>query len=169
MTQTTFARTSRLGPAPRDPVERFWEHVDRRGPDECWPWLGKGNGDGYGRIGIGSRADKSGRDIAAHRFAWELEYGPIPAGMNVCHRCDNPPCTNPWHLFLGTQTDNLADMVSKGRHYQTNVTHCIRGHIFDVPNTYINPQGRRSCRVCRRMRDRAPNRSLPRISVWRLA
>jgi hypothetical protein len=64
---------------------------------------------GYGTIRL------SRRDVGAHRVAWTLTNGPIPAGLVVCHRCDNPPCCNPEHMFIGTQRDNLADMFAKGR------------------------------------------------------
>ncbi len=92
--------------------ERFWAKVEKRGPDECWPWkAGKGRG-GYGRIRHGGSGSKT---VRAHRVAWELVYGPIPEGMDVLHNCDNPPCCNPGHLYLGTDTDNRQDCLARGR------------------------------------------------------
>lgn len=76
---------------------------------ECWVWDGWRLPSGYGTLRFGRRT------VLAHRLAWVTWVGPIPAGMQVCHRCDNPPCINPAHLFVGTQTDNLLDMSAKGR------------------------------------------------------
>ncbi len=78
----------------------------------CIEWTGYRRPLGYGEIGVGRRDEGT---VATHRAAWELAHGPIPAGMFVCHRCDNPPCCNVDHLFLGTCADNVADMVAKGR------------------------------------------------------
>lgn len=89
--------------------ERFWEKVVKA--DGCWSWTGA-TAYGYGRIGAGGTY---GSALMAHRVSWELHNGPIPEGMNVLHRCDNPPCTNPDHLFLGSHADNVADKVAKGR------------------------------------------------------
>jgi len=90
--------------------ERFWSKVDKNAPNGCWLWTaGKARGYGYFRI----RTKKN--KVRAHRMAWELTYGPIPEGMNVLHSCDNPPCCNPAHLFLGTQVDNVRDMMRKKR------------------------------------------------------
>jgi hypothetical protein len=87
--------------------ERFWPRVDRSG--DCWEWRGGRIPQGYGAVWI------NGQNHPAHRVAWELTVGPIPPGLMVLHRCDNPPCVNPAHLWLGTQADNMADKVRKGR------------------------------------------------------
>jgi hypothetical protein len=91
----------------------FWDRVDiPADPDACWEWkAGTRGGDGRGCIRW------NGRTQSAYRVAWELTNGPIPAGMWICHACDNPPCVRPDHLFLGTPKDNTQDMWSKGRAY----------------------------------------------------
>lgn len=89
--------------------EKFWSKVDIPAFDDCWPWQGHCDRHGYGSFKQGEKLTGS------HRVAWELTRGPIPEGLHVCHHCDNPPCCNPSHLFLGTHQDNMRDMVAKGR------------------------------------------------------
>ena len=96
--------------------ERFWKHVDKNGPvvkpelGPCRIWTAYTDGDGYGEIRV------LGRNLRAHRVSWELNVGPIPSGQSPLHRCDNPTCIRPDHLFLGTHLENMSDRRNK-RHY----------------------------------------------------
>lgn len=87
----------------------FWNKVQVNKDDNCWNWLGGINQQGYGRFSY------KGVKVGAHRFSYRSHYGEIPKGICVLHRCDNPKCVRPDHLFLGTHKDNMQDMVKKGR------------------------------------------------------
>lgn len=87
--------------------ENFWSKVDKSG--DCWEWLASKTMHGYGRFAINRKP------VSAHRVVWLLTYGEIPEGLSVCHRCDNPACVRPEHLFLGTHLDNMTDMYTKKR------------------------------------------------------
>lgn len=106
-------RTTKRGPKPNSPRLTGALRVAgqyRVNPENgCWEWSRCRNKMGYGRLGI------SQRTMLAHRYVWTWLFGPIPDGLNVLHKCDNPPCIRPDHLFLGTHADNVADMCSKGR------------------------------------------------------
>ncbi len=89
-------------------MDRFWAKVDKSG--ECWVWKGFIENHGYGRTSY-----QGNRHWLVHRLAWTLVNGPIPYGLDVCHKCDNKICVNPAHLFLGTHQDNIRDRDNKGR------------------------------------------------------
>ena len=119
-------------------IDRFWSRVDKSG--DCWVWTAATTNGGYGVI---RDTGRNGKIIRAHRLSWELHNGPIPAGIEVCHRCDNPPCVNPAHLFLGTHQDNVTDTVNKGRasgggprgslHHQAKLT---EAQVLDIRAVY---------------------------------
>lgn len=139
-------------------VARFNAHIDKTG--DCWVWNGAINPNGYGAATVGKAKG------FAHRVQWMLTHGPIPKKQCVCHRCDNPRCVNPDHLFLGTYRDNIHDSMQKGRFLAwatTGVTlsgrparrhgpqpHCRRGHLIQTA-----AKGYRFCRECNQRRAHA--------------
>lgn len=132
---------SRRKITPAEAPAHFWSRV--RKSDGCWEWSGSLTSAGYGHTGY------LGRTRLAHRIAWELTNGPIPAGMQLCHHCDNPPCCRPDHLFIGTASDNRLDSMAKGRSIRK--THCHRGHALTEDNLYRSKNGTRNgCKTCTR-------------------
>ena len=125
-------------------------------PGGCWNWTQSLNTHGYGIVWFG------GKMLLAHREAYELFIGPIPAGQWVCHTCDNRRCCNPKHLFLGTVLDNNRDTSQKGRFWNSapNYRFCKHGHEFTAENTRVDKRGERRCRACDRERQRRYKRRL---------
>lgn len=135
-----------MAPPKQDPVTRFWAKVAKSAG--CWEWRGTTSQKGYGRFAFGPRQ----HTVGAHRFSYAIAHGVAVADfstLQVCHRCDNPRCVRPEHLFLGTPTDNVRDSVAKGRMRNGFMgrTHCANGHAYTPENTRT-PRGHRECREC---------------------
>jgi hypothetical protein len=134
----------------------------------CDDWPGNKNDQGYGVKWTTRAGGQKRRMLRTHRLAWIAAFGEIPPERpHVCHRCDRPPCRELTHLFLGTPADNSWDKVRKGRHPQTNKTHCLKGHPLVegnlVPSSLAD--GRRDCTTCSRARAREQKqrRKKPRV------
>lgn len=147
---------------PDHPLSYTWQRVLARtdaGDHGCIEWQGGRHPSGHGMIA--AKRDGKWVSLYTHRVAWEVANGPIPDGMCVCHRCDNPPCVNPLHLFLGTRSDNIVDMWNKGRSHLQQATVCRNGHDITQPearSSYyerLTGKTRYRCRACiRSTRDR---------------
>lgn len=117
----------------------------KKADNGCVEWLLSGTSQGYGRVRY------KGKKFLTHRLMWEFEKGPIPEGMQVLHKCDNPSCANVDHLFLGTNQDNVDDKMMKGREPHSKRTHCKNGHEFTKENTRQRSDGcGRECIKCRK-------------------
>lgn len=126
-------------------AQRFWEKVQVPSDDEsCWVWTGATTDQGYGKFMVGSRVDGTRQVVLAHRFAWELVNGPLPDGVVLLHECDNPPCVR--HTKPGSQAENVADMVAKGRHVPPPVRRGPKGLNALLETAHDSPRARRRAR-----------------------
>lgn len=145
-------------PVPEGVRARFWAKVDKRGPDECWPWTACRNRKGYGRACIGHQ-----KMVPASRLSFVLAGGALSTDQVIDHLCRNPICVNPAHLEAVTNAENVRrgeagkNIVERG----LATTHCLRGHEYTPENTVLNQNGHRACRECgiqRKRRQRAAAR-----------
>lgn len=132
---------------------RFWARVDKRGPEDCWPWTGYLNPGGYGMIG------RDGGYVNAHRVAYELQVGPIPEGLHIDHLCRVRHCMNARHLEPVTPGENMRRglAVERRRAVSAAVTHCPQGHEYTPENTRVRHYPKkgwttRECKACNRER-----------------
>lgn len=147
-------------------ITKFLDKVEFIPFHPCWEWVGarkSKNIRSHGHFSLGG-----GDTIVASRMSYILFKGPIPKKLYVCHTCDNPPCVNPHHLFLGTQKDNMQDCLRKGR-FRTRLklkTECVFGHEFTDENSYIAPgQTSRRCKICIQRRDKCHKEKKKKLMV----
>ncbi len=141
----TFCRSCTENNKIRKPIlERFWEKVYIDKPSSCWKWIAGCTEKGYGHFNIAYK-----ENAKAHKFAFELFFGEVPIGLELDHLCRNRNCINPFHLEIVTHQENMrrGHFVGTGLHNRIK-THCLKGHPYNIENTYINPAGKRNCRIC---------------------
>lgn len=154
----------------RDDEARFWSKVNKDGPvpecspelGPCWVWTTGLNHDGYGSFSY--IRDRRCIRLTAHRWILgHLRGQHLGDGEESCHRCDNPPCVNPSHLYIGTHQDNMADRKARGRDWQLRITHCPKGHPYSGDNLVVlksgSCKGKRRCRICINEQSRTAGRS----------
>lgn len=133
-------------------LDRFRSRIEKRAADECWPWLGPLR-NGYGYLCDVKRA------IYAHRFAYELAYGPIPNGTQIHHTCGCKTCMNPAHLTTLTLREHITlhrqEVLAGAKRLRKLPTHCKHGHLYTVENTRLAKDGSRQCKTCQRIWARA--------------
>ena len=137
----------------------FWAKVDRsNGEAGCWNWTGSGTKNGYGQF-----AKWHGKSAVAHRVAYELLVGEIPAGLTLDHLCRNTRCCNPAHLEVVTIRENVlrGDTIPARNIAKT---HCMHGHELSGRNLYVRPDGRRQCRECKRIWERREYAAVKRLA-----
>jgi hypothetical protein len=129
--------------------KRIEKRIERIPIAGCWIWTDTLDRKGYARLSMYIAEKKHYNPRLAHRISYETYVEPIPAGMNVLHRCDTPACVNPHHLFVGSQADNIEDMVRKRRHWSAKMTHCKNGHELTQENVRIEGKNKiRRCKAC---------------------
>jgi hypothetical protein len=126
----------------------FWSHVQKT--DTCWLWTGVLKPSGHGNLYY-TPEPKKHVTLKAHRASMIIHGIDIPKGMFVLHKCDNPKCVNPDHLYIGTHNDNMRDMKERGRGRNSYYykTHCPKGHEYTPQNTVLNSKGWRYCKACK--------------------
>jgi hypothetical protein len=145
LTDTQIGKDVPLEQARLHIIRRLIAKIELDPATGCWLWAGYRSSLGYGSVDI------QRRHWAVHRLTYSLFKHPIPDGLQVCHRCDNPPCCNPDHLFLGTAQENALDSKAKKRHHTSAKTHCVRGHAY-ADYGCVRPDGKRGCKECERTR-----------------
>jgi hypothetical protein len=129
--------------------ERFWGFVNPEPNTGCFLWAGALSGAGRAQIASGGSA------VLASHVAMQLAGKPVPAGLFALHRCDNPACVNPDHMFVGGQLENMQDCAAKGRNKPRQARDaCSRGHLLSGNNLYHHPKGGRQCKECRKVAER---------------
>lgn len=142
---------------------RFLSFLNKDG--ECWLWTGSKRRRGYGQFHIGKKG------YMAHRLSYYMATHRDPGDLQICHKCDNPSCVRPSHLFAGNQSENLKDCVAKGRHHLASKTHCHRGHKFEenLRGLRRDKSTYRICKLCVRIDTRAKQRANPALmKVYRI-